>query len=173
MDENTRSGQNVGSAVSASDADSNSLTYTLEGPGADSFTIVSSSGQIRTKSPLDYETRQSYSVTVKVDDRQKRDNSVAAKSVTITVDGRSRAAACRLGLREWRGYPARLTACASPGTSPRTRGLPSPTTTCSTALVGSSGFPDGDGSPRQRGQERDHHGADGGHTLRGAGAGEK
>ena len=84
--ENTRAGQNLGSAISASDADSNSLTYTLEGPGADSFTIVSSSGQIRTKSPLDYETRQSYSVTVKVDDRQNRNNSVAAKSVTITVD---------------------------------------------------------------------------------------
>ena len=55
--ENTRAGQNLGNAVSASDTDSNSLTYTLEGPGADSFTIVSSSGQIRTRSPLDYETR--------------------------------------------------------------------------------------------------------------------
>ena len=86
VDENTRSGQNVGSAVSASDADSNTLRYSLEGPGADSFTIVSSSGQIRTRSPLDFETRQSYSVTVKVDDGQKRKNSVAAKSVTITVD---------------------------------------------------------------------------------------
>ena len=86
VDENTRAGQTLGSAVSASDADSNSLTYTLEGPGADSFTIVSSSGQIRTKSPLDHETRKSYSVTVKVDDRQNRNNSVAAKSVTITVD---------------------------------------------------------------------------------------
>ena len=86
VDENTRAGQSLGSAISASDADSNSLTYTLEGPGADSFTIVSSSGQIRTKSPLDYETRQSYSVTVKADDGQKRKNSVAAKSVTIMVD---------------------------------------------------------------------------------------
>ena len=33
VDENTRSGQNLGSAISATDADSNSLTYTLEGPG--------------------------------------------------------------------------------------------------------------------------------------------
>ena len=86
VDENTRSGQNVGSAVSASDSDSNTLRYSIEGPGAASFTIVSSSGQIRTRSPLDFEKRNSYSVTVKVDDGQKRANSVAAKSVTITVD---------------------------------------------------------------------------------------
>ena len=86
VDENTRAGQNIGSAVSASDADSNSLTYSLEGPGKDSFTIVSSSGQIRTRSPLNHETRSSYSVTVKVDDGQRKDNSVAAKSVTIMVD---------------------------------------------------------------------------------------
>ena len=86
VDENTRSGQDVGSAISASDADSNSLTYSLEGPGKDSFTIVSSTGQIRTRSPLDFESRRSYSVTVKVDDGQKRSNSVAARSVTITVD---------------------------------------------------------------------------------------
>ena len=86
VNENTRSGQNIDSAVSASDDDGNNLTYSLEGPGADSFTIVSSSGQIRTKSDLDYETRQSYSLTVKVDDGQRRPNSVATKSVTITVD---------------------------------------------------------------------------------------
>ncbi len=86
VDENTRSGQNIGSAVSASDADSNNLRYSLEGPGSNSFTIVPSSGQIRTMSPLDHETRKSYSVTVKVDDGQKKDNSVAAKSVTIMVD---------------------------------------------------------------------------------------
>ena len=85
VDENTRSGQNVGSAVSATDADSNRLTYSLEGPGKDSFTIVSSSGQIRTRAALDYETRGSYSVTVKVNDGQKKGNSVAAKSVTIEV----------------------------------------------------------------------------------------
>ena len=86
VDENTRSGQNLGSAVSATDADSNSLTYTLEGPGKDSFTIVSNSGQIRTRTALNYEERNSYSLTVKVDDRQNKANSVAAKSVKITVD---------------------------------------------------------------------------------------
>ena len=58
VDENTRAGQNIGSAVSATDADSNRLTYSLEGPGANSFAIVSGSGQIRTKAPLDYEPRR-------------------------------------------------------------------------------------------------------------------
>ena len=86
VDENTRSGQNVGGAVEATDADRNRLTYSLEGPGADSFTIVSSSGQIRTRSALDYESRQGYSLTVKVNDGQRRDNSVAVKSVAIIVD---------------------------------------------------------------------------------------
>ena len=88
--ENTRSGQNVGSAVEATDADrGNRLTYTLEGPGMDSFTITST-GQIRTKSgaTYDYESRQGYSVTVKVDDGQRKDNSVATKSVTINVEDR-------------------------------------------------------------------------------------
>ena len=86
VDENTRSGQNVGGAVEATDTDRNRLTYTLEGPGKDSFTIVSSSGQIRTRAALNYESRQRYSLTLKVDDGQRRDNSVAAKSVAIIVD---------------------------------------------------------------------------------------
>ena len=82
--ENTSSGQPVGTGVEAGDEDGNRLTYSLKGPGADSFTI-NSSGQIRTRSPLDYESREFYSVTVEVDDGQKKDNSTAAKSVTIRV----------------------------------------------------------------------------------------
>ena len=86
VDENTRSGQIVGGAVEATDTDRNRLTYSLEGPGKDSFTIVSSSGQIRTRAALNYESRQRYLLTVKVDDGQRRDNSVAVKSVAIIVD---------------------------------------------------------------------------------------
>ena len=85
VDEDTRAGQEVGGAVEATDTDRNRLTYSLEGPGADSFTIVSSSGQIRTRAALNHEERSSYSVTVKVDDGQRRDNSVAVKSVAIIV----------------------------------------------------------------------------------------
>ena len=56
---------------------------------------------------MDYETRQSYSVTVKVDDRQKKDNSVAAKSVTIMVDD----------VREAPSPPAAPTVAGIPGST--------------------------------------------------------
>ena len=97
VDENTGAGRPVGSPVSASDNDGTRLTYSLEGPGAASFTILSSSGQIRTKSLLNHEAEEChyeddngnsicrYSVTVKVNDGQRRSNSTAAKSVTIEV----------------------------------------------------------------------------------------
>ena len=84
--ENTRSGQNVGAPVTATDRDADRLTYSLGGPGADSFTIDSRTGQIRTSSALNYEERDSYSVTVKADDGTGTRNSFAALSVTIMVN---------------------------------------------------------------------------------------
>ena len=87
VEENTRSGQNIGNAIEATDPDMNRLAYTLEGPGKDSFTITNA-GQIRTRSPLNHEERDKYSLTVKVNDGQRKNNSVAAKSVTIVVTDR-------------------------------------------------------------------------------------
>ena len=87
VEENTRSGQNIGDAIEATDPDSNRLTYTLEGPGKDSFTITSA-GQIRTRSSLNHEERDEYALTVKVNDGQRKNNSVAARSVTIEVTDR-------------------------------------------------------------------------------------
>ncbi|MDE2718634.1 MAG: fibronectin type III domain-containing protein [Chloroflexota bacterium] len=84
VDENTRSGQNIGNAVEATDADRNSLRYSLEGPNKNLFSIVSG-GQIRTRAALDYETQNSYSLTVKVDDGSRKANSFAVKSVTINL----------------------------------------------------------------------------------------
>ena len=66
--ENTGVGINIGSPVSATDADGDLLTYTLSGTDAASFSIVSTSGQLQTHAPLDYETKKSYMVTVKVSD---------------------------------------------------------------------------------------------------------
>ena len=55
--ENTAAGQNVGAALTATDADSDTLTYTLEGTDAASFDIVSGSGQIRTRTGVTYARR--------------------------------------------------------------------------------------------------------------------
>ena len=80
--ENTTSGVNIGSAVSATDADNDTLTYSLSGTDALSFDIDSSSGQLRTSTALDYETKSSYSVTVSVSDGNEGSDSIP---VTISV----------------------------------------------------------------------------------------
>ena len=69
--ENLASDQNVGDAVTATDADGDTLEYTLEGTDASSFDIVSTSGQIQTTSGVTYDyeaTKNSYEVTVKASD---------------------------------------------------------------------------------------------------------
>ena len=45
-----------------------SFTYSLEGRDASAFTVQSNSGQLRTRSGVtyDYETKDTYSVTVRV-----------------------------------------------------------------------------------------------------------
>ena len=79
--ENTGSGVNIGTAVSATDADDDTLTYTLSGTDAASFSIVSTTGQLKTKATLDYETKTSYSVTITVSDGNLTDTI----SVTVNV----------------------------------------------------------------------------------------
>ena len=66
--ENTPAGRNIGSPVSATDEDEDVLTYSLSGVDAGSFGIVSTTGQLRTRAPLDYEQQNTYSVTVNVSD---------------------------------------------------------------------------------------------------------
>ena len=68
--ENSGAGTNIGEPVAAEDPENNSLTYTLTGRDAESFTIVSSTGQLRVKEPLDFETNQIYIVTIDVTDRR-------------------------------------------------------------------------------------------------------
>ena len=70
VEENSPAGTDVGLPVTATDADDDTLTYTLEGTDAASFQIDSTSGQIQTKSGItyDYETKEEYSVTVRADD---------------------------------------------------------------------------------------------------------
>ena len=68
--ENSRSGTNIGDPVAAADPENNSLTYTLTGIHAESFTIVSSTGQLRVKEPLDFEEQEIYIVSIEVSDRR-------------------------------------------------------------------------------------------------------
>ena len=84
--ENTAAGQNVGDPVAATDDDNDALHYTLGGDDASSFDIVATSGQLRTKDALDYETKNRYSVTVSVRDNKDADgNADTATDDTITV----------------------------------------------------------------------------------------
>ena len=67
--ENTTAGQNVGVPVRANDPEGDPLTYSLSGSHAGHFDIAASTGQILTRSELDYDQeRRSYSVRVSVRD---------------------------------------------------------------------------------------------------------
>ena len=79
--ENTPAGENVGSPVSATDEDDDTLTYTLSGADAAAFSIVRTTGQLKTKAPLDFETKNAYTVIVTVSDGGRTD----AITVAITI----------------------------------------------------------------------------------------
>ena len=80
--ENTEDRQNVGNPVDARDTDNDDLTYILEGTDADSFMIDESTGQLKTKMPLDHEAKSDYSVLVKAVDGRGGSDTIG---VTIKV----------------------------------------------------------------------------------------
>ncbi len=80
--ENTPAGRPVGAPVAADDPENDTLTYTLGGTDASSFDIVTSTGQLQTKTALDHETKPNYSVTVSVHDSKDLDG-----NPDVTADG--------------------------------------------------------------------------------------
>ena len=83
--ENSAVGTSVGAVVTATDADDDTLTYSLEGTDAASFAIDSGTGQIKTKSGVTYDfeaTQNTYAVTVKADDGNGGTDTIA---VTISL----------------------------------------------------------------------------------------
>ena len=82
--ENTPADRNIGQPVTATDGDDDPLTYSLSGTHAASFGINTSTGQLKTKAPLDYETKNSYSVTVTASDGVAGSTD-ATIALTITV----------------------------------------------------------------------------------------
>ncbi len=81
---------NIGTAVTATDDDDDTLTYSLEGTDRTRFTIVSTSGQLQTKvgQRYDREVKSSYAVTVKVVDGEGGSDTIA---VTLTVTNETEA----------------------------------------------------------------------------------
>ena len=80
--ENTAAGEDIGSPVTAMDADNDTLTYSLSGTDMASFDIGSATGQLMTLAALDFETKPTYSVTVTASDSGGLSDSI---DVTVTV----------------------------------------------------------------------------------------
>ena len=70
----------MGAPVVATDADNDRLSYFLSGTDAAAFEINSSSGQLRTRTVLDYEVQQTYAVDVTA-----TDPSGGFDEVTVTI----------------------------------------------------------------------------------------
>ena len=86
VDENGAIGADVGTAIVATDADNDALTYGIT--GSDAFAIGASTGQITVASALDYETQASHSLTVTVSDGRNASGGADATvdaSISVTV----------------------------------------------------------------------------------------
>ena len=81
VEENTAAGEDIGAAITATDADDDTLTYSLGGDDAASFTIDAGTGQLMTSAALDFETQASYTVEVTASDGTDE----ATVDVTIMV----------------------------------------------------------------------------------------
>ena len=81
VDENTPAGEDIGSPVTATDPNNDTLTYSLDADGAASFDINKDTGQLRTKAALDFETTPSYSLTVTA-----TDTAGATGTISVTID---------------------------------------------------------------------------------------
>ena len=68
--ENTRANVSIGAPIAAEDPEDDGLTYLLTGPDAAAFSVVSSTGQLRTSEALDFEMQSSYRFTIEVHDGQ-------------------------------------------------------------------------------------------------------
>ena len=76
--ENTASGQNIGSPITAQDSDGHITGYSLSGAAA-AFTVTSG-GQLRTSGALNFEAKNNYSLTIRA-----RDNGGGSASASLTV----------------------------------------------------------------------------------------
>ena len=74
--------------MAAIDPDSDVLTYTLGGDDADSFDMVTSTGQLQTQDALNYEDKNTYTITVSVSDGKDAKGNPDATiddNITLTI----------------------------------------------------------------------------------------
>ncbi|MYF99625.1 hypothetical protein F4212_10935, partial [Candidatus Poribacteria bacterium] len=79
--ESAVSGSNVGHAVAATDEDGDTLTYSLSGTDASSFSLNTETGRLSTNTTLDYDNQSEYTVTVSV-----TDNNGGSDEITVEID---------------------------------------------------------------------------------------
>ena len=87
--ENTAAGSNIGGRIAATDAENDSLTYLMSGDDAAAFELDPSTGQLRTRLPLDHEAQGRYAFTVMVHDGKDSYNdasSAASTEIDDTID---------------------------------------------------------------------------------------
>ena len=100
--ENTASDRNFGDPITASSWNSTyTMTYTLGGTDADSFDIDSETGRLKTNSALNYESKNTYAVTITATDDDDFSSTIdvtinvtdvnepprfSANSITLSVD---------------------------------------------------------------------------------------
>ena len=80
VEENTPQGRNIGGPVAAMAGDDDTLTYAIGGVDAGSFIVIRTTGQIKVREALDYETKNSYTVTVTA-----TDESDLSDTITVTI----------------------------------------------------------------------------------------
>ena len=83
LSENTTGTQDIGDPISATDPEGSTVSYSLSGTDANSFTIDTNNGQLRTRTGVDYnfERKNRYSVTVEAQDEQG-----GRATITVTID---------------------------------------------------------------------------------------
>ena len=92
VDENTSAEANIGVPVVATDGDSDVLSYALGGADMADFAIDTATGQLKTKSALDFETKSTYTVTVTASDGNggHADTTVTIMVTNVDEDGEVR-----------------------------------------------------------------------------------
>ena len=84
-DRPNRTPETIGEPVTAMDDDNPTLNYTLSGTDATSFRVTAGDGQLMTSAPLDFETKDTYTVVVTADD-----GSGGTDQINVTIEVKDR-----------------------------------------------------------------------------------